>query len=384
MFASSPVVPEDQRHRLALHSLASGVAIVDLRGRWLDVNPALSRWLGSDAQALRGQPVAMSFHPEDAAAAHAYLTALAAGHVPSGAWPTRYRSGDGGMLHARAGVSVVHDDSGAPCCLVLQLQDAELSPGSAQAKGEQALRQALAERDATVHALARQQEVFAYGISHDLRAPLRAIENFSALLERPAAALDEAGRGYLQRIRAAATRMGGLIDALLDLSRVDRTELAPEPVDLGLLAGLAVAELQELEPGRAVDLEVAADLVAHGDERQLRMLVTQLLRNAWNFSADRDRVRIEVTGERGDGLLRVAVRDHGSGFDMRYAEKLFEPFQRLHGPEQGSGNGIGLAIARRIVERHGGRLWAVSEPGVGSTFGFELPVAANPSSERNA
>jgi signal transduction histidine kinase len=142
---------------------------------------------------------------------------------------------------------------------------------SAEAQA-QALRQALAERDATVQALLRQQEVFAYGISHDLRAPLRAIENFSALLDRQSGALDEAGRGHLQRIRDAATRMGALIDTLLDLSRVDRAELVPEPVDLGLLAGLAVAELQELEPGRAVDLEIAPELVALGDERQLRML----------------------------------------------------------------------------------------------------------------
>jgi len=237
------------------------------------------------------------------------------------------------------------------------------------------LRQALAERDATVRALVREQEVLAYGISHDLRAPLRAIENFSALLERQSAALDDAGRGHLQRIRAAATRMGGLIEALLDLARVDRTELAPASVDLGLLAGLAVAELQELEPGRGVDLDIAPSLLARGDERLLRMLVTQLLRNAWNFSAERERVRIEVAGSRADGVLRVAVRDHGSGFDMRYAEKMFDPFQRLHGPEQGGGNGIGLAIARRIVERHGGRLWAESEAGAGSTFHFQLPAA---------
>ena len=156
---------------------------------------------------------------------------------------------------------------------------------------------------------------------------------------------------------------------------MDRAELAPEPVDLGLLAGLALAELQELEPARMVEPDIAPGLTALGDERQLRMLLTQLLRNAWNFSAERECVRITVAGERVDGVLRVAVRDHGSGFDMRYAEKLFQPFQRLHGPEQGSGNGIGLAIARRIVERHGGRLWAESEPGVGSSFHFELPAA---------
>jgi PAS domain S-box-containing protein len=386
MFASSPAEPGDQRHRLALQALASGVAIVDLQGRWVDVNPALARWLGRDAQALRGQPVALSLHPDDAAAAHAHLVALATDHAPPGPWLARYRGGDGGTLQASTDISLVRDDDDVPCYLVLHLPQAATAPGTAPPQGERALRQALAERDATVHAQARQQEVFSYGISHDLRAPLRAIESFSALLEHQAASLDEAGRDHLQRIRAAATRMGGLIDALLDLSRVERTELVPQPVDLGLLAGLAVAELQELEPARAVDLAVAPDLLALGDERQLRMLVTQLLRNAWKFSAERERTRIDITGERADGVLRVAVRDHGSGFDMRYAGKLFEPFQRLHAPEQGSGNGIGLAIARRIVERHGGRLWAESEPGAGSTFHFELTAAdaAMDPDERNA
>jgi signal transduction histidine kinase len=240
--------------------------------------------------------------------------------------------------------------------------------------GEEALRAALAEREASLRALLRQQEVLAHGISHDLRAPLRAIENFSALLERHGAdALDPAGRDYLQRIREAAERMGGLLEALLDYSRVDRAELLPETVDLGLLAGLALAELQDAEPQRKLQATVAPDLEVRGDERQLRMLVTQLMRNAWAFSGDE--VVVDVSGERRDDVLRVTVRDQGSGFDMRYIAKLFEPFQRLHGAEQGAGNGIGLAIAQRIVERHGGRLWAQSEPGAGSTFFLELPIA---------
>jgi signal transduction histidine kinase len=243
--------------------------------------------------------------------------------------------------------------------------------------GEDALRQALADRDATVRALSRQQEVLAYGISHDLRAPLRAIENFATLLERHGAdALDAAGRDYLQRIHDAAGRMGVLIEALLDYSRVDRGELLSQAVDLGLLADLALAELQDQEPQRVLRADIAPGLVVSGDERQLRMLVTQLLRNAWNFSGDE--VVVEMTGERDGDRLRVAVRDQGSGFDMRYAPKVFEPFQRLHGADQGAGNGIGLAIAQRIVERHGGRLWAQSAPGAGSTFTFELPAGPTP------
>ena len=368
MLAPERAAAEDPLHRLALQSLAGGVAIVDLEGRWLDVNPAFARRLGREPQALRGQPVALSVAPADAAAVQAHLLALAAGRDPAQPWPAREGGEGDGLLPAAVALSLLRDAGGRPRGLLLQLP--QESPQS-----DLGLRQALAERDATVQALARQQEVFAYGISHDLRAPLRAIENFAALLARQSAALDAAGRDHLQRIRAAATRMAGLIDALLDLSRVDRAQLAPGPVDLGLLAGLALAELQELEPARAVEFDLAPGLVVLGDERQLRMLLTQLLRNAWNFSAERERVRIAVAGERVDDVLRVAIRDHGSGFDMRYAEKLFEPFQRLHGPEQGSGNGIGLAIARRIVERHGGRLWAESEPGVGSSFHFELPAA---------
>lgn len=243
------------------------------------------------------------------------------------------------------------------------------------ALGEEALRQTLAERDATLRALLRQREVFAHGVSHDLRAPLRAIQNFSGLLERHGAdSLDETGRDYLRRIRDAADRMGVLVESLLDYSRIDNGPLQPQTVDVGMLAELSLAELQDREPGRALRATVAPRLLACGDERQLRMLVVQLLRNAWAFSTDE--VVVDVSGEHDGNLLRVAVSDQGIGFDMRYSQKLFEPFQCLHGEDQGAGNGIGLAIAQRIVERHGGRLWAESSPGVGSTFTFELPVEA--------
>lgn len=230
---------------------------------------------------------------------------------------------------------------------------------------------------ARLEQLSRQQDVFAYGISHDLRAPLRAIETFSALLERRSGdRLDETGREHLQRIRDAAARMGVLIESLLDLSRVDRGELSREPVDLGLLFGLAAAELQEAEPGRALQLDVPPDLWVHGDERLLRMLATQLLRNAWRFSEGE--VRIDIASRVENGKRLIEVRDHGRGFDMRYAAKLFEPFQRLHSPEEGAGSGIGLAIARRVAERHGGSIEAGSAPGEGSTFRVALPAAAAP------
>jgi len=238
-----------------------------------------------------------------------------------------------------------------------------------------ALRSALEASQAQVRAMAAQQEALAYGISHDLRAPLRTIDAYSAMLEREAgAALDADSRDRIARIRAATARMGSLLEALLDYSRIERGELAHGPVDLGLFADLALAELQDADAGKRVRANIASGLVALGDERLLRMLVTELVRNAWNFSGDD--VVLDVSGARDGDVLRVIVRDAGRGFDPRYGDRIFEPFQRLHLPEHGAGHGLGLAIAARIVARHGGHLHAESTPGSGSLFHVELPAAA--------
>jgi signal transduction histidine kinase len=237
-----------------------------------------------------------------------------------------------------------------------------------------ALQQQLAQCRADLLAMQQEQAAFARGISHDLRAPLRAIDSFSALLARNPS-LDAGAQAHLARVRAASTRMGTLLDALLELSRVNRAEFKPETVDLGLLADWVGAELQEAEPERDAVIVTAPGLSVCGDERLLKALLGHLLDNAWKFSAGCERVRIAIGGERSGTRLQVSVCDEGCGFDMQYADKLFEPFQRLLGPEHGGGNGIGLAIAQRIVERHGGRLSASSEPGVGSCFRFDLAVA---------
>jgi signal transduction histidine kinase len=249
------------------------------------------------------------------------------------------------------------------------------SPQSgATADDSASLQHELAACRAELQALREEQRTFAQGISHDLRAPLRAIDTFASLVERdPALGADP--RRHLQRVRAAAARMGGLLDALLELSRVGRADLQLQAVDLSLVADWAGAELREAAPTRDAQLEIDAGIEVFGDERLLKVLMSQLLDNAWKFSRDRDCVRIRVGGDRVGTRVHVSVHDAGCGFDMAYADKLFQPFQRLVGDDQGGGHGLGLAIARRIVERHGGRLGVDSRAGVGSTFHFDLPAA---------
>lgn len=237
----------------------------------------------------------------------------------------------------------------------------------------------LAEAERALQLLRAQQEVLAVGISHDLRAPLRAIGSYAGLLDaNHAHAMNDEGRGYLRRIRDAAARMDGLIESLLQLSHASRAVLQAQTVDLGLLVEWSLAELRDAAPGTALEATVQPDLLATGDERQLKQVFDRLLHNACRFSGGDGPVRIDVSAETGDGRIVIHVRDHGSGFDMRYAERIFEPFQRLHAEDQGGGHGLGLAIADTIIQRHGGRIRAESEPGRGSVFHIELPAALAP------
>lgn len=229
-------------------------------------------------------------------------------------------------------------------------------------------------RTTALEAANRELESFAYAVSHDLRAPLRALDGFSAmLLEDYGDRLDDKGRGYLDRIRAADQRMASLIDALLDLSRLNRGELMRERLDLSTMAREIALELVEAEPGRTVELVVADGLEAHADRRLLRALLANLLDNAWKFTARHETARIAVGAVDTGGERAFFVRDDGAGFDIAYADKLFVAFQRLHGADEFEGLGIGLATVQRIVHRHGGRVWAEGEVEQGATFWFTLP-----------
>jgi len=226
-----------------------------------------------------------------------------------------------------------------------------------------------------LRALNNEMESFAYAVSHDLRAPLRSIDGFSQILvEDKAEALGDDGRELLGRVRAAASRMGELIDDLLDLSRVSRHDLVVDNIDLGRIAASVVDELRTRDPERLVEVSIEVPERASGDPRLLRVVLTNLLANAWKFTRDRRPAHICFGAEAMTDATRFFVRDDGVGFDPKYADKLFGAFQRLHSATQFEGTGIGLATVQRIIHRHGGSVWAESEPDKGATFSFTLPA----------
>lgn len=238
----------------------------------------------------------------------------------------------------------------------------------------------LAQQAARMEAANAELESFSYSVSHDLRAPLRGISGFAQALEEHAgSALDATARGYLERVRNASARMSGLIDDLLKLSRLTRAEMKWEAVDLSALAETVVDALRKAEPERAVEVSIAPGMRAFGDAALLRILLDNLLGNAWKFTAKNPGAKIELTMETGEnGQSIFHVRDNGVGFDNRYGHKLFGAFQRLHSQEEFPGTGVGLATVQRIVHRHLGRVSADGAPGRGAVFSFSLETS-NPS-----
>jgi PAS domain S-box-containing protein len=268
------------------------------------------------------------------------------------------------------------DDRGRPVRLAgIGIDITELK----QAEGEilrlnAELEERVSRRTAQLEAINKELEAFCYSVSHDLRAPLRSIRGFSeVLLDRYAASLDARGQEFLRRSCESSKHMDGLIDDLLRLSRVGRAELAWQAVDLSALAAAVAAELSKAEPKRNVDWVIAPRLQARGDERLLRIVLENLLRNAWKFTSKQSRPRIEL-GATAEPEPAFFVRDNGAGFDMEFAGKLFGVFQRLHSASEFPGTGVGLATVRRIVNRHGGRVWANGALNQGAVFYFTLPA----------
>jgi light-regulated signal transduction histidine kinase (bacteriophytochrome) len=230
------------------------------------------------------------------------------------------------------------------------------------------------ERTRDLEEMNRELEAFSYSVSHDLRQPLSSIAGFSKMLmDEYGGKLDAAGLHYLQRIYGNVTRMGQLIDDLLDLARVNRAELDLQPVDLTALARQITGRLREQDPQRQAHIRIADGLSARADRRLIEIALDNLLSNASKFSRDRQPAQIEFGSEQRDGRTVFYVRDNGAGFDPRYTGKLFGVFQRLHAESEFPGNGVGLATVKRVITRHHGEVWGESTPGKGAVFFFWLP-----------
>ncbi len=239
------------------------------------------------------------------------------------------------------------------------------------------LNQSLQKRTQALETANAELEAFSYSVSHDLRAPLRALDGFSRLLIARADSLDDEGRDYLARIRRAAQRMGTLIDDLLNLARVTRSDLAMEPVDLSEIANTIVEEMRRHEPERKLEFDCQPGITAVGDKRLLEIAMSNLLGNAWKFTAEKPDARIRFLSREEGARTIYCVSDNGAGFDMAYIDKLFGVFQRLHDAHEYPGTGIGLATVQRIIRKHGGKIWAEGKVGRGATFFFTLRGEVN-------
>ncbi|WP_318556522.1 PAS domain S-box protein [Geobacter anodireducens] len=235
------------------------------------------------------------------------------------------------------------------------------------------LEQRVSARTAELAASTKELEGFCYSVSHDLRTPLRAIAGHSSIIREDCTAITASCQHHLARIERAAVRMGELIDALLELARVARRAPSPGEINLSSIAQQILTDLRIASPGRRVASTVAEGLAAHGDPVLIRVAVQNLLENAWKFTAGNPDALIEVGSETTGGETVFFVRDNGVGFDMAHADKMFGTFRRLHRDDEFEGTGIGLATVKRIIERHGGRVWAEGEPGRMAIFRFTLP-----------
>jgi PAS domain S-box-containing protein len=351
----------------------------------IHVNPAVERIFGRPRREFLTDPMAYQkyIHPEDYPwVASSIQQVFEHGQAE---WVFRIVRADDETRWVSSRSHLIRDEHGLPMridSIMTDITDHKRTEEALQ-KLNAELEQRVAERTAQLEAINQELEAFSYSVSHDLRAPLRHLNGYSQLLvEEGAGQIGGNAEMYLTRIQKAASHMGELIDALLNLSRLTRGKLYRQPVNLSALVHSIAQALRESEPQRRVEFVIQDGLIAQADETLLQNMLENLLNNAWKFSGHQPLGQIEfgklsmpseASPPSQNGLTIYFVRDNGVGFDMAYSNKLFKAFQRLHANDEFPGTGIGLATVQRIVHRHGGKVWAESQVGQGATFFFSLP-----------
>ena len=354
---------EDDLRRFFTVSLEM-LCIAGYDGYFKILNPAWERLLGHSLAELYAHPFIDFVHPDDREATLAESRKLAGGNVTI-RFENRYRCADGSYRW------LVWNAVALP-------ESQKIYAAASDITERKQFETTLQERAAALETANRELESFSYSVSHDLRSPLRAIDGYARIFEEDyAGGLDDEGRRLLSVIRSEARRMGVLIDDLLSFSQVGRRSLMRTPVDLRQLATDIVADKRRKYPSRQIDFVALDAPLAMADAAAIRHVMFNLIANAVKYAKPGEPVHIEFGGEGNADHTVYSVSDRGIGFDMRYAEKIFGVFQRLHTNAEIEGSGVGLAIVQRIVERHGGRVWAESEVGKGTTFFFTLPAAQN-------
>jgi len=364
----------EEKFKLYFQNSPLGKSITGLDGS-IQVNRAFCNILGYSEKELKQIKWSDLTHPDDVAHSNRAVEALLSGKEESMNFEKRYIHKNGEIIWTEVNVFLQRDPQGQPAFFITSInniterkkQEEEIRQLTAD------LEQRVADRTRQLESINKELEAFSYSVSHDLRAPLRSIDGWSlALYEDFHDTLDEKGKGYIDRVRKESQKMGHLIDDLLQLSRVTRSEMKHIPVDLSALVGSIAARLDESYPDRTINWVIRPGLKATGDPVMMEIILTNLLENACKFTKKQPEARIEFGQADSEPEQPFFIRDNGVGFDMTYAGKLFTAFQRLHKQSEFPGTGIGLATVQRIIHRHGGRLWAESRPMEGATFYFTL------------
>lgn len=364
----------ESRFRALIENSLDVIIMFDADGKVLYTSPSVTRVLGYDPDELVGQVGIGQVHPDEREKSTDVFAEALQKKRSVVKLVNRILHKDGSYRTVQVIGTNLLDEPGVNA-MVSNLRDIteQVRAEEEVLRLNEELEHRVAERTAQLEAVNRELEAFSYSVSHDLRAPLRSIDGFSlALMEDCADELGETGLDYLARVRAASQRMGQLIDDLLNLSRITRSDMHRERVDLSALAHSIAMEFQSADQAREVEFWIAPDLMAEADPRLLHVALENLLGNSWKFTEKTRRAIIEFGSARDGDETLFFVRDNGAGFDMAYADKLFGAFQRLHPMTEFKGTGIGLATVQRIINRHGGRIWAEGRIGEGSTFYFTL------------